>query len=302
MKVMLTGMLILAAVSLCGIVLVKLFFSEVFIALLRKLAFVFLLYVPGCVRRARFPVAPNIPVVWGRRSPLADANGNNQTNINGGSDSLLRSNSSWCRLLAQCPHLCTTKDCSFRFLAAQEEEEEEKEETIAISSTAATTSPPSFTSTREVSPGHTFHPNIVLIVADDLGINDLSGGAGAPTPHIDSLRTGGLSFPTAYAAQATCAPSRAALYTGRYATKIGLEFTPTPAPFSRLLGVVGMSDSDLKPCKYHAKLARTVPSLANMALPRNATMLSEILSSAPFGYDTYFIGKCKQSGVLCNLN
>ncbi len=58
-------------------------------------------------------------------------------------------------------------------------------------------------------------PNIILIIADDLAINDLSGNAGALTPNIDSIAQNGVLFTEAYAAQATCAPSRASLYTGK---------------------------------------------------------------------------------------
>ena len=60
-------------------------------------------------------------------------------------------------------------------------------------------------------------PNIILILADDMGYNDVSlhnGGAADGTlltPHIDSLATSGVWFAEGYAANATCAPSRAAI-------------------------------------------------------------------------------------------
>ena len=62
-------------------------------------------------------------------------------------------------------------------------------------------------------------PNIVLILADDLGWNDLTFGGGGvaggtvPTPRIDSIAAEGASFVNGYAANGTCAPSRAALTT-----------------------------------------------------------------------------------------
>ena len=77
-------------------------------------------------------------------------------------------------------------------------------------------------------------PNIVLILADDLGWNDLTFGGGGvaggtvPTPHIDSIAAEGVNFTNGYAANGTCAPSRAALMSGRYGTRFGFEFTPTP--------------------------------------------------------------------------
>ena len=74
-------------------------------------------------------------------------------------------------------------------------------------------------------------PNIILIMADDLGINDISltgtGVAGVQTPNIDAIGRQGVTFANGYAGNATCAPSRAALMTGRYATRFGYEFTPT---------------------------------------------------------------------------
>ncbi|MDP7572280.1 MAG: sulfatase-like hydrolase/transferase, partial [Myxococcota bacterium] len=54
-------------------------------------------------------------------------------------------------------------------------------------------------------------PNIVLILADDLGWNDLTFGGGGvaggtvPTPHIDSIAAEGVNFTNGYAANGTCA-------------------------------------------------------------------------------------------------
>jgi arylsulfatase A-like enzyme len=80
-------------------------------------------------------------------------------------------------------------------------------------------------------PAGTRPPNIILIMADDLGINDISltgtGAGGVATPNIDAIGQQGVVFTNGYAGNATCAPSRAALMTGRYATRFGYEFTPT---------------------------------------------------------------------------
>ena len=61
-------------------------------------------------------------------------------------------------------------------------------------------------------------PNILMIVADDLGYADLGsyGGRSAKTPSIDRLAAQGLSFSSAYANSAVCSPSRLALITGSY--------------------------------------------------------------------------------------
>ena len=86
-------------------------------------------------------------------------------------------------------------------------------------------------------------PNIVLILADDLGWNDLSMNGPNPTtrtPNIDALAAEGVNFTQGYAANGTCAPSRAALMAGRYGTRFGFEFTPTP---NAMIPVVNMVDS-----------------------------------------------------------
>jgi arylsulfatase A-like enzyme len=59
-------------------------------------------------------------------------------------------------------------------------------------------------------------PNIVLIMADDLGLGDIGcfGGKEIPTPNIDRLAKEGLRFTNAYSASAVCAPTRCGLMTG----------------------------------------------------------------------------------------
>ncbi len=89
-------------------------------------------------------------------------------------------------------------------------------------------------------------PNIIFIVADDLGFNDVSynrrnnehifevASHHVPTPHIDSIADTGAFFSNAYAGHATCSPSRAAIMTGRYATRFGFEFTPVPRAMAKV--------------------------------------------------------------------
>jgi arylsulfatase A-like enzyme len=74
-------------------------------------------------------------------------------------------------------------------------------------------------------------PNIVLLVADDLGYGELGcyGGEEIPTPHIDSLAAGGVRFSDGYVTAPYCAASRAGLFTGRYQTRFGFEFNPIGA-------------------------------------------------------------------------
>ena len=71
-------------------------------------------------------------------------------------------------------------------------------------------------------------PNIVLLVADDLGYGELGcqGNEEIPTPHIDSLAKNGIRFTQGYVTAPFCSASRAGLMTGRYQTRFGYEFNP----------------------------------------------------------------------------
>ena len=62
-------------------------------------------------------------------------------------------------------------------------------------------------------------PNIVLIMADDLGYGDVGcyGAKDIPTPHIDALAAGGVRFTDGYCSASTCTPTRFSLLTGKYA-------------------------------------------------------------------------------------
>ena len=72
-------------------------------------------------------------------------------------------------------------------------------------------------------------PNIVLLLADDLGYGELGcqGNQEIPTPHIDSIAKNGARFTQGYVTAAFCSASRAGLLTGRYQTRFGYEFNPT---------------------------------------------------------------------------
>ena len=71
-------------------------------------------------------------------------------------------------------------------------------------------------------------PNVLVIVADDLGYADLGahGGTACPTPHIDSIAADGAKFTSGYVPCPYCSPTRAALLTGKYQTRFGHEFNP----------------------------------------------------------------------------
>ncbi len=74
-------------------------------------------------------------------------------------------------------------------------------------------------------------PNIVIILADDLGHADLGfqGCRDIPTPHIDSLAKQGIRCSNGYVSCPYCSPTRAGLLTGRYQQRFGHEFNPGPA-------------------------------------------------------------------------
>jgi uncharacterized sulfatase len=138
-------------------------------------------------------------------------------------------------------------------------------------------------------------PNIVLILADDLGWNDLTFGGGGvangsvPTPNIDSIAAGGAAFTNGYAANATCAPSRAALMSGRYGTRFGFEFTPTPPGMTRLTALAASARSQTR--LGHPVLdeeAEAVP-YEEMGMPASEITLAELLGAQ--GYHTVHIGK-----------
>ncbi|HEY2932565.1 MAG TPA: sulfatase-like hydrolase/transferase [Acidobacteriota bacterium] len=106
-------------------------------------------------------------------------------------------------------------------------------------------------------------PNILIIVADDLGYADVgvNGCKDVPTPNIDSLARNGVRFTNGYVSGPYCSPTRAALLTGRYQQRFGHEFNPGPE-------------------------ATADP---NFGLPLTETTLADRLKAA--GYATALVGK-----------
>jgi arylsulfatase A-like enzyme len=101
-------------------------------------------------------------------------------------------------------------------------------------------------------------PNVVLIFCDDLGYADIGPyGGKAPTPNLDRMAREGLRFTDFYVAQAVCSASRAALLTGCYPNRIGIQ------------GALGPN--------------------AKVGIHRDETTLGELLKSR--GYATAIYGK-----------
>lgn len=111
-------------------------------------------------------------------------------------------------------------------------------------------------------------PNIVILLADDLGYGELGcqGNRQIPTPHIDSIANDGVRFTSGYVTASFCSASRAGLLTGRYQTRFGYEFNP-----------IGAHNED-----------------PQAGLPASETTIAQHLHDA--GYTTGLIGKWHLGG------
>jgi len=115
-------------------------------------------------------------------------------------------------------------------------------------------------------------PNIILILADDLGYGDVCcyGSEIINTPHIDALAQGGMRFTDFHSNGPMCSPTRAALLTGRYQQRCGIEgvlsvksnrdtgMAPEEVTFAEVLNAAGYATACLG--KWH--LGYRVPFIA----------------------------------------
>jgi arylsulfatase A-like enzyme len=88
-------------------------------------------------------------------------------------------------------------------------------------------------------------PNVVLVMMDDLGYGDLGsyGASDVRTPNIDRLAREGVRLTDAYANGPVCTPTRAALISGRYQQRVGLEGVLTMSPADRERGLPAQGTS-----------------------------------------------------------
>ncbi|QDT15022.1 sulfatase [Alienimonas californiensis] len=122
-------------------------------------------------------------------------------------------------------------------------------------------------------PGAGGRPNVLFVLADDLGWRDL-GCYGGPfeTPALDRLAAQGVRFTQAYAPAPICSASRAAILTGRSPARLNFTFVTKPEPGRQ--SIPGMP-------------LRT--PLFTLHLPLEEVTTAEVLAAA--GYDTAFFGK-----------
>jgi arylsulfatase A len=129
---------------------------------------------------------------------------------------------------------------------------------------------------RQAPSGQERRPNIVFVLADDLGVNDLGvyGRKEHLTPNLDRLAAEGLRFTTAYVASPICSPSRAAIMTGRFPARLHL--------------------TTFIPGRPDAASQKLLHPAMRQQLPLDETTLAERLHAA--GYATAMIGKWHLGG------
>jgi len=152
-------------------------------------------------------------------------------------------------------------------------------------------------------------PNVVFILADDMGYNDITfngggvAGGAVPTPNIDSIGRQGVDFVNGYAGNATCAPSRAAIMTGRYPTRFGFEFTPAPVAFEKMVGTESEPGAIARPQFFKDRIKDMPPgstsaspeAVNSLAVPAGEVTIAEVLRDR--GYHTLQFGKWHLGGV-----
>ncbi len=139
------------------------------------------------------------------------------------------------------------------------------------------------------------HPNIVLIIADDLGYSDLAsyGNKNIKTPNIDRLGQEGVRFLQAYTTSPICGPSREGILTGRYQQRFGNEFMPYDRLEPGTIHLLRNHFHAVKQVNYGLKQLKADifinHSKFNDGLPATETTLAQLLKQQ--GYATGLVGK-----------
>lgn len=125
-------------------------------------------------------------------------------------------------------------------------------------------------------------PNIVFILADDLGYHDLSclGSKYYETPNIDSIARGGMVFTNGYATCSVCSPSRASILSGKFPARHGITDW-----------IGAQSGENWRNAGRYSKL---LPPEFLQHLPHEYIILPEVLKES--GYKTFFAGKWHLGG------
>ena len=134
-------------------------------------------------------------------------------------------------------------------------------------------------------PATSARPNIILMMADDMGFSDLGCyGSELHTPNIDGMSKGGLRF-THFHNTARCCPSRASLLTGLYAHQTGIgHMVDNPKPFPGYTGDLNRS------CVTIAEALKTAGYETMMAGKWHVTPVTESKHNWPLqrGFDRYY--------------
>lgn len=125
-------------------------------------------------------------------------------------------------------------------------------------------------------------PNIVIILADDMGYTDWTGGGSQyyQTPHLKRLADMGTSFTNAHTVNPLCSPTRASLLTGRYPARFGLTTAAGHLPPVNVKRARRSAD---------AKWKKMIEPVSSRFLPLEEMTIAEELKV--YGYKTGFVGK-----------
>lgn len=136
-------------------------------------------------------------------------------------------------------------------------------------------------------------PNIIIILADDLGATDLSlyGSKTISTPYMDGIGRNGVTFTEGYISSPVCSPSRAGLLTGRYQQRFGHEFQPNTRYLRNMFQYYAIKLLPrFKPLSVlKSRDVPTVEERLRQGLPPSEITLAEMLKK--YDYHTGIFGK-----------